>query len=78
MNELSAKFPRVRFLVVYISEAHACDEWPLGNFTHIKQHRTAADRIAAARVLHDKYKLSLPMLIDDLDNNFDKTFSAWP
>ncbi len=40
----------VQFLVVYVLEAHALDEWPLGLArSTVKQHNTLTDRIYAAR-----------------------------
>ena len=33
------------FLAVYIREAHASDEWPLGSHVCLTQHQTLADRL---------------------------------
>ena len=41
----------VDFLFVYVMEAHAADEWPLGLLRSItRQHRSMDERCAAARV----------------------------
>ena len=40
---------KVQFLVVYVMEAHAAQEWPLGTTrSSIGQHKTIEERIAAA------------------------------
>lgn len=38
-------------VLVYIAEAHASDEWPLGRHVRIRQHRALEDRVAAAEGL---------------------------
>lgn len=69
--------------MVYIAEAHTEDEWQLpanledGDFC-IRQPRTLEERCAAARLLTPKLDLSLPVLIDGMDNAAAKVFSAWP
>jgi len=67
------------FLFVYIMEAHACDEWPLGTRTVIAQHKTLPDRCNAANGFSkENPKWKLPMMIDTMDNNFHNAFAAWP
>jgi len=79
LTKLASEFTnRVHILVIYISEAHACDEWPLGSWTCIKQHKTISDRLAAAKEFAKKYDFTLPMYADDISNDFDKNYSAWP
>ena len=41
---------QVRFVFVYVMEAHAQDEWPLGaERSVVKQHKTLKERVSAAR-----------------------------
>ena len=41
---------RASFLCVYVMEAHASDEWPLGGArSPVAQHKTLQDRISAAK-----------------------------
>jgi len=63
---------------VYIREAHASDEWPLGNIVCIKQHVCIEERVAAAKSFVADYEYDLPCFVDTMDNAFDATFSVWP
>ena len=51
LRKLFADFRQtVQFLVVYVLEAHARDQWPLGlQHSTIDQHKTLSERIHAAR-----------------------------
>ena len=62
----------------YISEAHASDEWPLGSREVVKQHKTLKERLAAARSFAERYKWTLPLVVDNMDNDFATTYGAWP
>lgn len=66
------------FLTVYILEAHAVDEWPLGTSVEIKQHRVLEERISAAELFIRDYEYKLPLVIDSIDNSFNSIFAAWP
>jgi hypothetical protein len=51
MHELLRKFMRVAyFLSVYIVEAHAIDEWPVGDPLKITQPLSTAERVGVARM----------------------------
>jgi len=64
---------------VYILEAHANDEWPIGaSYSCLAQHKTLAERVVAAQQLRTKYGLQLPVYVDAMDNNFDRAYCAWP
>jgi len=79
LTKLASEFNnRAHILVIYISEAHACDEWPLGSFTCIKQHKTISQRLNAANEFVKKSGFTLPIYADDITNEFDKTYSSWP
>lgn len=68
----------VDFVFVYILEAHADDEWKLGNQVRINQHKSIKDRVQAARKFQDENGIKIPMLVDTMDNAFNKEFAAWP
>jgi len=63
---------------IYIMEAHAADEWPLGRKVEIKQHKTLEDRMAAHDYWNANYPWKIPMVIDPISNDFNKVYAAWP
>jgi len=65
-------------LVVYISEAHAQDEWPLGKQVCLNQHKTIEERLKAANDFNEQFHCRLPVLVDTMDNNFDNAYACWP
>ncbi len=60
---VAAHSGRLGVLVVYVEEAHACDEWPISSARHaprgepvaIRVHRSAEEREAAARALLEDF-----------------------
>jgi hypothetical protein len=69
----------IRFLNVYITEAHAADEWPVGRtLSFCNQPRTIDERLTLARTFVKKYNLQLPMVVDGMENAFVQKFDAWP
>jgi len=69
---------KCNFVMVYLMEAHAADEWPLGTKVTINQHKTNKERIDAATDLKEKYKINFPLVVDGIENTFHKTYAAWP
>jgi len=71
-----------QFINVYIAEAHALDEWPVGNGYDGRkafyQHKTLEQRISVAKEFIEDYKYEIPMVVDTMENNFDKVFASWP
>jgi len=59
-------------------EAHAVDQWKLGDIVKIPQHKTLQDRIAAAKLFQEENNYRIPLVVDAIDNNFNETFSTWP
>jgi len=79
MNRLQESFKDIaNFVAVYIAEAHAQDEWPLGRKVCLNQHKTLEERLAVARQFKKDYNLEIPLLVDLMDNNFDQYYSSWP
>jgi Iodothyronine deiodinase len=73
---------RASFAFVYIAEAHSVDGWQMqanedeGVLLH--QHATMEDRLAAARQGAQRLSLSLPLLVDGMDDAVSEGFAAWP
>lgn len=69
------------FAFVYISEAHAEDEWPVGHDVLVNQPKTSAERLAVA---HEKLsdlgigEEFLRMVDMPEENNFHKMYACWP
>ena len=68
----------MRWLVVYIQEAHASDEWPVGDLTSVTtQPKSLSHRRELARTAHeDLLGGSVEVLVDDMDNSFQVITSA--
>jgi len=70
--------------LIYIAEAHAENEWPIGNqyrsnISVIKQHETLQDRRKAAKILVNSFTLAFPVYLDDPTSNaFQNQYSPWP
>jgi len=77
-NLLSKHSRKVNFLVVYITEAHAVDEWPVGDPLKILQPKSTLERVGVASKFKKDYNLLLPLLVDSVENTFEQTYSAWP
>jgi len=68
-----------RFLAIYITEAHARDEWPVGdNISCGNQPTTIQERQALAKRFVNKHNYQLPILLDNMQNEFHSKFAAWP
>lgn len=67
------------FTAVYIVEAHAADEWPVGaRLSFTKQTRSVQERTDLAKSFCDRFDLDFPMLIDTMTNQFMEAFASWP
>jgi len=77
---------KINFQFVYILEAHAQDEWPIcssrwcpsRNPVKYNQTKTKEDRIAVAKDFIKEFNLTIPLILDNMDNSFEKTYSSWP
>jgi hypothetical protein len=73
---------RANVVFVYIAEAHAVDEWQmqanLDEGVLVRQHATLEDRRAAAREGVERLGLTLPVLVDGMDDVVSAAFAAWP
>lgn len=69
------------FYLVYIREAHAADsKWPVqyAKDQGIKEHTNFGERCTVAQTLIKEKKLTMPCLIDDMDNAVGKAYAGWP
>jgi hypothetical protein len=80
LTEIYEKFnSKVGFLTVYISEAHAQDEWPIGDDVLVSsQPKEISERCQVAREFQADRGYNLPLVVDTMDNQFDEFFGAWP
>jgi len=79
MHKLLEQFGgKVNFLTVYIVEAHAIDEWPVGDPLKITQPLSLPERVGVAREFVREYDYKIPLLVDQMDNNFSEQYAAWP
>jgi len=73
---------RASFFFVYIAEAHSTDGWQLqSNLDEgvlLAQHTTLDERFAAAREGARRLGLTMPVLVDAMDNAVSDAFAAWP
>jgi len=63
---------------VYIAEAHATDIWPLGNHVTLPSHQSIEDRTNAANLLVSKFNCKIPILMDKMEDTFDRAYAVWP
>ena len=69
------------FRMVYINEAHAADgNWPVpyAKELGITEHVDYKARCTTAQMLLDDKKLTIPCLIDGMDNKVNENYKAWP
>ncbi len=69
------------FRMIYIKEAHAADSnWPMRYAIEkgINQQTNYKDRCTTAKMLMKEKKLTMPMLIDGMDNKVNAAYSALP
>jgi type I thyroxine 5'-deiodinase len=63
---------------VYIREAHPSDSGWADPQVDVEQPKTAEERREVAGSCVKDLKLSIPTLIDTMENRTDKAYSAWP
>ncbi len=81
MDDLQETYKaKLNLIVIYISEAHAKDEWPISHKNQTKQHRNLAERIAAAKQILKEYpRLRSRVFVDSFDKeNYENEFCGWP
>jgi len=70
------------FKIVYIREAHPVDGWrvPINEKQgiEVKDPKTPAEREKVADVCAVKLKISIPIVVDGMDNAVEKAYAGWP
>jgi len=65
--------------MIYIAEAHARDEWPMGKtISCVDQPTTIEQRTENARQCYNDCQFEVEMLIDTMNNQFHLTYGSWP
>ncbi len=66
--------------MIYISEAHATDEWYIGESAGeiVESHKTIEDRIKCIEYFKNKNNVQFPIYPDDINNTFMNIFASWP
>ena len=74
-------------MIVYIAEAHAADEWPIGSTrcagpgNSVARPTSLAERQALSRRMVEALRLDEggpPVYVDGMDDAFLETYAAWP
>ena len=81
MAELQQRFGAVaEFAVIYLAEAHAADEWPMGDHVVLDQPKVIEERLGNARAFMEGAALAPPLavFVDSMSNDFLRLFSAHP
>lgn len=74
---LAANFSAVSdFLMVYIEEAHPADGWSFKDNYHIKSHRSADERIAAANILASRGIGGLKVVADAMTDDANRAYGG--
>lgn len=70
---------RVHFYLVYVREAHPTDGWVMpNNQFQIRQPQSVEERRKVAQAFADKLKVSIPILVDSIDDQVERTYACWP
>ena len=71
---------RLNIFIIYISEAHANDIWPIGLSagTINSSHKSIIDRIFCAQKFKREFNLSIPIYCDNMTNDFETAMACWP
>lgn len=78
-----------QFFVVYIKEAHPVEYWPsfqndripmvdTTRVSYVKEPQSPYERLQVASVCVRDLKISIPCLIDDMENTTERAYSAHP
>jgi len=68
----------VRFVLVYCREAHAIDSWLPMEFGAVEDPITFDERRDMARFCSRELGLTLPAVVDELDDAVSRAYAGWP
>ena len=63
---------------MYVSEAHANDEWRLYSDVCFDQPKTLEGRIKIAAENAERLHGNIPLVVDSIENDAATKFAAWP
>lgn len=66
------------FYLIYIREAHASDSWWPASHVDIEQPETLDERSDVAGACVDALSLSMPVLVDDMQDSVSTAYNAHP
>lgn len=73
---------RVDFKTVYIREAHPLDEWQMDvnvkEDVCYRQPRTLQERVNIANDFVKRFRYSVPLAVDTMDDHTEKAYAGWP
>ena len=83
MEQLYSQYKdRVEFFVVYVQEAHPTDGWQTDSNVEegilFRQHQSFQERDEAAQSCTIGLHISLPTLVEEMDNAIDEAYGAAP
>ena len=83
MEQLYSQYKdRVEFFVVYVQEAHPTDGWQVESNIEenilFRQHQNYDEREEAAQSCTIGLHISLPTLVEEMDNAIDEAYGAAP
>ena len=83
VDEIAGKFKdEVTFLGVYVREAHPIDGWRMTSNDDVEiaiaQPKTFEERLGVANTCHAKLKMSIPLLVDEIDDRVGNAYSGMP
>ncbi len=79
LHDLYARYSdRVRFLVVYIREAHATDGWDVGSEAAVRDPRTLSERRQVAGRCEEAMAHGIRTYVDEMDDRVMEAYAAWP
>ena len=71
----------VEFRIVYIREAHAADGRKPSRFAEekgITEHDDYGERCSIADMMMEEENITIPCIIDNMDNQTNQDYAAWP
>lgn len=83
MERLYSRFKdRIEFFVVYVQEAHPTDGWQvesnIKDDVFYRQHQSLDEREEAAQSCTIGLDISIPILVEEMDNAIDEAYGAAP
>lgn len=70
------------FKIVYVREAHPSDGWQVPQNERqgviFKEPKTAGERAEVASACAEGLKISIPIVIDNMDDRVERAYAGWP